>query len=1082
MKDSVHLLLVEDDDNDAWAIERELERSHTANYALTRVATLEAALKVIQQRHFTLVLLDLGLPDSKGIDTFYRFHGAASHLPTLVLSGYEDENVATLAVQIGAKDYFVKNAKTRPLGYAIEHRRMEEKIATIARLQYAVSALSAHALHGTPFRKLISEAVASVAEVLNVESSHIFELKNEQGSAMVIAGFGWASEFVGRHAKIDPTITRKLRSNVSVVLEESPKRSLGETDDTLFAARNVRGCVYVPIHGADQPWGLLGAHTDRYRVFSQQELHFLQTIGHYLSEALQRESSELELLRSQSQFSSIFHASPAAISINTLAEGRFIEVNDEYCTLIGYTREELMASSVIGLNIWEKTADRAPIMQKLRERGSIRDLQTRYRRKSGEIRDVSMSLELTQLLGEPEPVLIALIKDITDLKRAEAAVRESEERFRILSKATNDAVWDWNVKNNVLWWNEGLQELFGLGPGEIKELKSWADRIHPEDRRGVLAKARRANKSGQNNWTGEYRFQRKDGTYAWVRDRGYFLYDSEGKLARVIGGMTDITQRREVEDRMAEQAALLDIAHDAILVKDLDGKIMFWNKGAERTYGWTTAEAVGCYSQSLLHKDTANFNVAREILLKNGEWKGEMQKLSKGGAKLSVEVRWTLVRDSLGAPKAILAINSDVTEKKRFERQFYRAQRMESIGTLAGGIAHDLNNVLAPIMMAAELLMDTANAEEKAFLETIQNSAKRGAELIKQVLSFARGAEGQRVTVDVSGIVQEVERIVKETFPKSISSSVHLATKMSFVTADPTQLHQVLMNLCVNARDAMATGGRLSMTVEKVALDQVYVGMNPEARIGNYVVVTVADTGTGIPRHLREKIFEPFFTTKELGKGTGLGLSTSLGIVRDHGGFITVYSESDQGTRFKVYIPCAAAELQNENSPAKESYLPRGNGELVLLIEDEENIRMVTKKTLESYNYQVALARNGAEGVAVFAAQREKIAVVLTDMAMPVMDGPAAIVAIRALDPKVKIIGCSGHTTDARNSQVRGAGVQHVLAKPFTAESLLTTVELVLRGSRSYPALGAIPFKQADLQQQRGAPENSSPSQCEAPL
>ncbi len=415
------------------------------------------------------------------------------------------------------------------------------------------------------------------------------------------------------------------------------------------------------------------------------------------------------------------------------------------------------------------------------------------------------------------------------------------------------------------------------------------------------------------------------------------------------------------------------------------------------------------------------------------------------------ESRWfclvvTPLKEGGAAGAVVMHIN--ITERRKLESQFLRTQRMEGIGTLAGGIAHDLNNILTPILMAVELLKESVgDADGLSLLETLEGNARRGGELVRQVLSFARGVEGKRVAIDPQAIVEDLVRVMRETFPKSITIDFARAAKPWGIVGDPTQLHQVLLNLCVNARDAMPRGGALRISTENVEVDETYASMNIQANAGAYVMIMVEDSGVGIPREFLDKIFEPFFTTKEFGKGTGLGLSTTMAIVRSHGGFITVYSEPGKGTRFKVFLP-ASSEQASEGLEEGVSRLPWGSGELVLLVDDEDAVRSVARQTLERYGYQVLEAANGAEAIALYVVHRDRVDLVLTDMAMPVMDGPVAIKALRAMSPDLKIIGSSGLTSLGTSPELKDAGVQILVPKPYTAESLLKALDQALHADR----------------------------------
>ncbi|MGB7442020.1 MAG: response regulator [Coleofasciculaceae cyanobacterium] len=504
-------------------------------------------------------------------------------------------------------------------------------------------------------------------------------------------------------------------------------------------------------------------------------------------------------------------------------------------------------------------------------------------------------------------------------------------------------------------------------------------------------------------------------------------------------------ERRRAEQKIREQAALLDVTTDAILVQSLDQQILFWNKGAERLYGWKMEEVLGKKADELLtHEDMIpQLQEAQNKVTNQSNWSGELHQIGKDGKEIIVASRWTLVQNFRDTPKSILVVNTDITEKKKLEAQFLRAQRMESIGTLAGGIAHDLNNVLAPIMMAAQLLeLKLTDEHSQEWLEIIENNAKRGADLVKQVVSFARGINGARTQIQIRHIISEIRQIVRETFPKSIEFATDVSQELWMVLGDMTQLHQVFMNLAVNARDAMPNGGSLRFSATNIFLDECYADSNIEAKVGSYILVTVKDTGTGISSEILDRIFEPFFTTKELGKGTGLGLSTVIGIIQSHGGFVKVHSELGKGTEFKVYLP---ALEQKESQDLVQLDLPLGQGELILVVDDEEAIRKITKTSLETYNYKVLTANDGISALALYVQHQAQISVVLVDMMMPAMTGSNTIQALKKIQPQAKIIAVSGLSFNNNLSQLTNLGVKKFLCKPYTSRELLQALQEVIR-------------------------------------
>jgi two-component system, cell cycle sensor histidine kinase and response regulator CckA len=511
--------------------------------------------------------------------------------------------------------------------------------------------------------------------------------------------------------------------------------------------------------------------------------------------------------------------------------------------------------------------------------------------------------------------------------------------------------------------------------------------------------------------------------------------------AHVLGSLA--AQRRVAERQLREQAMLLDRATDAIIVRDPEDKVAYWNKSAERLYGYRADEMIGRDATPLLYTDSGPFQEAKAAVTREGEWVGELRMRTKSGGERVVLSRCTRLPGPMGAVCSVLAINTDITERKRLEAHLLRSQRMESIGTMAGGIAHDLNNVLAPIFMGLPIVRESVtDPDALETLRAMEMSAGRGAAVIKQVLLFARGVDVDRVPLEAARLLRDVESMIRETFPRSIRIERAWSADLWMVVGDATQLHQVLLNLCVNARDAMPAGGELKLQATNVTLDANYVALNPEAGPGPYVRIDVVDTGMGIPSDRLERIFEPFFTTKEVGRGTGLGLATSQAIVRSHGGFIHVYSEPGKGSTFRVHLPARPEAVLD--SEATQTPLPRGRGELLLIVDDEESIRATLSRTLERYGYRVLLAQDGAEAVGLYAERKADIAAVLTDMMMPVMDGPATIVALQRMNPAVRIIGASGHDANGKVAKAAGAGVKHFLPKPYTAEVLLRTLRVVL--------------------------------------
>lgn len=513
----------------------------------------------------------------------------------------------------------------------------------------------------------------------------------------------------------------------------------------------------------------------------------------------------------------------------------------------------------------------------------------------------------------------------------------------------------------------------------------------------------------------------------------------------LVATIHDRTSQVRAEEESRELAHVLSLAADAIIVCTLEREIRYWNKGAEEVYGWKSEEAIGKRAEDLLKIDLETCLKCMAAIVEKGDWNGQMTHKRREGSNVIVNSRWTLGCDEeTRQPKSILLINSDITETKKLESQFLRAQRLESIGTLASGIAHDLNNILSPILMATGILRGSIRKEDQQMVDIIEGSAERGAAIVKQVLTFARGVEGERALLQPKHLLTEMVKVMNQTFPKNIDIRTQFAPELWTVLGDATQLHQVLLNLCVNARDAMSPhGGKLKVSCENMEVDEKLVSLNPGAAAGPHICFSVTDTGSGMTPEVMEQIFNPFFTTKEQGKGTGLGLATVIGIVKGHKGFLVLQSEVGVGTTFKVHLPANCSAKADEKRSECLTDL-RGNEELVLVVDDEAAIREVIVGTLEAHNYRCYTAEDGTEALALYFERRDAIKLIVTDLHMGMMDGVMLTKSVKKLTPDMKIIISSGHIQKENQVVLEALGVKHFLEKPYTSEKLLLCVKQAL--------------------------------------
>jgi len=594
-----------------------------------------------------------------------------------------------------------------------------------------------------------------------------------------------------------------------------------------------------------------------------------------------------------------------------------------------------------------------------------------------------------------------------------------------------------------------FERILGWKKAEVVS-KPFLEFIHPEDRGRTVIEAE-SFKAGKNATLFENRYRCKDGSYRWI---SWNCHPFPQKQI-VIGIGRDLTERKKAEAKLEEyknnleklaeertqqikeQAELLDNAHEAINVRDLEGNILYWNKGAERLYGYTAQEVFGKKVQGLIFKNPAQYDKVFEEVCAKGEWNGEMEHLTKDGRNRVIDAHWSLVIDKEMKPKSIITVSTDITERKDLEQQYLRAQRLESLGTLAGGIAHDVRNIITPVMLGLGLLdKKTTEKEDHELIASLQKNLQRGADLTKQILTFARGVEVERKPVEIPRLIDEIEKMVKATFPKSIRFEKKVDPNISAVDGDVGQLHQVLINLCINARDAMPYGGKLNITAENVSIDEHYP--HAEAKAGHYVSIEIKDNGAGIPPKVMDRLFEPFFTTKKQGEGTGLGLSTTRSIVKSHGGFINVYSETGMGSSFKVFLPIAWSGSARQQEEQTSDLLP-GDGQTILIVDDEELIRTTTATILEKSGYKTLVAGDGAEALGAYMKNYAAIKIVLLDMAMPIMDGEVTTRALKRINPDTKIIGMSGMVESGKYKTALDM-VNASISKPFTADRLLRLI------------------------------------------
>lgn len=631
-------------------------------------------------------------------------------------------------------------------------------------------------------------------------------------------------------------------------------------------------------------------------------------------------------------------------------------------------------------------------------------------------------------------------------REAEEALREAKEHVQYILNNTQDVIFQIDLAGNYVYGNAAAEHLTGYPLSQLLQM-NMMQLVAPEHRTLIGQRLQRRREGAELDKSFEFEILHQDGRRIWVELVTERVSDENGQLVAIQGVARDITGRKRAEAERDRLAAAIEQAAETIVITDTQGAIQYVNPAFERSTGYTRQEIVGQNPRILKSgKHSAAFYQEIWDTLKNGGvWSGTFTNKKKDGTLFEEEATISPVRNSAGEVTNYVAVKRDTSERRKLEAQLLRAQRMESLGTLASGIAHDLNNVLQPVLMITHLLQDElADQESRRLMSMVEASAQRGADIIKQLLVFGRGVESDRAPLRLASLIREMVKITGEVFPKDVTVLADVPKDLWLISGNPTHLHQVLMNLSVNARDAMPLGGTLSFRAANTALDETYAGLSPGAKPGTYVLLEVSDTGTGIQPEILDRIFDPFFTTKETGKGSGLGLSTVLGIVRGHGGFLEVNSQVGQGTKFKIYLPALTSkEAAKATLPVDEP--ARGRGELVLVVDDEPAVRKVLQETLKLHGYQVLTANEGAEALAVYSEQREHIEVVVTDLAMPGMNGLELTRVLKRLDPQVKIVVSTGLVEEAKEAALKELGVKIFLKKPYMAEPILEALRKVLQ-------------------------------------
>ena len=774
----------------------------------------------------------------------------------------------------------------------------------------------------------------------------------------------------------------------------------------------------------------------------------------------ERVKSEQDLRDSEKVFSTIFQANMFLMAISTVEDGWFINVNEIFLKTLGFERDEIIGASSAKLNIWANYEERNTVIKKLQETGSVRDFETRIKTKNGAILNAVFFADYISIGGKK--YLLTIMEDITNRKRAENQLKKSEHLLANSQRLAKMGSWSWNIQTGEFIWSDELYRIYGKTKGtDEPSYELWFNSTHPEDKEKLDLHIRNAV-SQKESFDTEFRIVKSDSNdIRYVHSSGEIVEDANDESIGLSGMVQDITERKETEMMLIQYADIVFRMQSGLLVFQLedhsfDGSLRLVNINPASTVilGITETESIGKTIDEIF-PNLREGNIPQKLaqVVRKGKAIGPSEFLYT----ISEENNKVLSVKAFPIPDDFVCVLfDDVTfhkqaeeTQRQLETQLMQVQKMESIGKLAGGVAHDFNNILAVIIGYSDLVMTTLPEVSpiRENMEQVIKASLHAKDLTKQLLAFSRKQVMEIRVVYLNDVIQSIKTILTRILGEDVRVNTILSTQIGLIKADISQIEQVILNLSINSRDAMPNGGELTIETHRVELDEEFVKQHSEGTPGEYAMLSISDTGRGMDREMIQKIFDPFFTTKEKGKGTGLGLSTVYGIVKQHNGFISVYSELTQGTTFKIFFPClkddddepVVQDAETENI-VKHSV----REQLILVVEDDERVRKLVVKMLIGLSYEVREAQDLDECMRI-AESIPKIDLLLTDVIMPKASGKQVVEKVLQIHPDTKVLYMSGYTDNViAQHGVLDQGIQ-LITKPFTQTELQRKIRNILK-------------------------------------